>query len=198
MSICFADTETTGLIPKGVQHRDLKSMPHLVQIAAIRTNDEGTEEEGRMDRIVRPDGWTIPTEASDIHGVTQERAMDEGLPLKEVMAEFHDLMTGMATLACYNIAYDSKIISASYARAGATNEHVFRDGRRHLCVMLAATPVVNLPPNKSWSREPAWPKLFVAVEKLLGRPMRDGAHNALVDIEETIEVYKYLRSIGRI
>lgn len=198
MSITFTDTETTGKIPKYATHRDLRQLPHMVQLAAIRTDDSGTKEEGRMNVIIKPEGWEIPKEAADIHGITTERAMDEGIPIKEAMSQYHELMRGLSTLSCYNVAFDSKILSASYQRAGATSEHIFRTERKHLCVMLAATPVVNLPSNVSWSREPAWPKLHVAVETLLGRPMRDGAHDAMVDVEETLEVFKFLVKTGHI
>jgi len=198
MSIVFTDTETSGLIPKFASYTDLRVMPHLIQLAAIRTDDEGGNEEKRIDLIIRPDNYLIPKESSDIHGITHERAMDEGIDLREAMEEYHSMLKGGATLACYNVAFDSKILAASFRRAGATSEHVFKPGRRHLCVMLAATPVVNLPSNNPRYNNPAWPKLFVAVEKLLGRPMRDGAHNALVDIEETIEVFKFLKSKGHI
>lgn len=64
------DTETTGL-PDWNQPTESPQQPHLVEIAALLFN--GMAEIDRFHAIVRPDGWTIPDEVAEIHGITTER-----------------------------------------------------------------------------------------------------------------------------
>ena len=81
----FFDTETTG-IPQNYKApcTDTDNWPRLVQLGWILTDANG-QELGRGNRIVRPDGFEIPTAASDVHGITTERALAEGEPLHDVM-----------------------------------------------------------------------------------------------------------------
>lgn len=58
----------------------------LVQLSWILTDER--KEVGRADFIIRPDGFTIPEEASDVHGITTERALKEGIGVKEAIYYF--------------------------------------------------------------------------------------------------------------
>ena len=81
----FFDTETTGL-PKrwNAPVTDLENWPRLVQLAWIMYDDRGNMLESR-DVIVKPEGFTIPPEASRVHGITTLVAREKGEPLQEVM-----------------------------------------------------------------------------------------------------------------
>ena len=84
----FFDTETTGL-PRNWKApvSDLNNWPRLVQLAFLLYDDEGNKiSEG--DYIVKPDGYTIPKDASRIHGITTERANSEGQAIAEVLQQF--------------------------------------------------------------------------------------------------------------
>ena len=74
MKYLFFDTETTGL-PRNYKApvTDAENWPRLVQLAWILCEADGTIVE-QVDHIVKPDGWTIGKQASDIHGITTERA----------------------------------------------------------------------------------------------------------------------------
>ena len=65
-NILFFDTETTGLPPKNAKwDEDFNEFPYLCEVAWIF----GRKTESH---IIRPDGWTIPEDASKIHGIPQE------------------------------------------------------------------------------------------------------------------------------
>ena len=83
----FFDTETTGL-PKrwNAPVTDLENWPRLVQLAWIMYDDRGNMLESR-DVIVKPEGFTIPPEASRVHGITTLVAREKGEPLQEVMEQ---------------------------------------------------------------------------------------------------------------
>ena len=71
------DTETTGFFHKNKALGD-KAQPHLVQLGAI-VYDNDNKPIQSMDVIIRPDGWDIPVEASNVHGITTEHAMNVGV-----------------------------------------------------------------------------------------------------------------------
>ena len=56
----FFDTETTGTS----RHKD-----HVVQVAWVLANEEGNIQEEEC-HVIRPDGYSIPTAAANIHGIT--------------------------------------------------------------------------------------------------------------------------------
>ncbi|MEY2773816.1 MAG: hypothetical protein RLZZ275_163, partial [Bacteroidota bacterium] len=86
--ILIFDTETTGL-PRSwnAPLTDSDNWPRIVSIAwQLHTPDGRLLSRGN--RIVRPDGFTIPFNAIKVHGITNERAAAEGHPLAEVLADF--------------------------------------------------------------------------------------------------------------
>ena len=79
------DTETTG-IPEWKMPSEDPRQPHLQQVAAALVDAAG-QVKRTMNRIVKPDGWVVTAEMTKIHGITHERAMDEGVPEPEVLEE---------------------------------------------------------------------------------------------------------------
>lgn len=75
MRYCFFDTETAGL-PKNFSAptTDVDNWPRLVQLSWILTDER------KEVFIIRPDGFTIPEEASNVHGITTERASESRKP----------------------------------------------------------------------------------------------------------------------
>src|SRR6185436_10750455 len=73
----FFDTETTGLSRES----------RMVQIAWVLCGHDG-EEISRACHIIRPEGFSIPRDATAIHGITTERAMAQGIPLAEALEGF--------------------------------------------------------------------------------------------------------------
>jgi len=108
ISIIF-DTETTGL-PRdknmpAVLAKD--NWPDLVSLS-WRTYKNGILVKSHS-YLVQPDGWTIPEEATKIHGISQEKAAT-GFPLKEVLYIFcKDLHKATNTIA-HNLAFDKQVI----------------------------------------------------------------------------------------
>ena len=96
------DLETTGT--------DVET-DHIVTAFFGVLNGDGSLRFG-WDLMVKPEGWTIPTEASDIHGVTTEHALEHGThTTEEVLTKLGSLIR----LYCYeqrlplvghNLSYD--------------------------------------------------------------------------------------------
>ena len=83
--LLFFDTETSGLpLNWKAPLADENNWPRLVQIAWIIFNENG-ERIGSQDYIIKPENFFIPKEASKIHGISTEKAMQCGKDLLFVL-----------------------------------------------------------------------------------------------------------------
>ncbi len=82
------DTETTGL-PKRWKApiSDTDNWPRCVQIAWQLHDQDGVMVSNK-EFIVSPEGFTIPYESEQIHGISTQLATDKGIPLREVLNHF--------------------------------------------------------------------------------------------------------------
>lgn len=184
----FFDTETTGL-PRNWKApvTDLGNWPRLVQIAWLQCDSEGKHVSGR-DYIIRPEGFTIPDDASQVHGITTERAIEEGNELKEVLEEFSGLMNEATLLVAHNMSFDEKILGAEFLRNGTKNN---LSQIKKLCTMKESTSYCKIPGNYGFK----WPKLSELHQKLFNRDFEE-AHNARVDIEVCAKCFWELKRKG--
>src|SRR6056297_510080 len=105
----FFDTETTGLPGSWkAPVTDLNNWPRMVQIAWILSDENGNriETEGH---IIRPENFSIPLEASRVHGITTERALGEGSELETVLEQFAALVYESNHRVVHNIGFGEKI-----------------------------------------------------------------------------------------
>jgi DNA polymerase III epsilon subunit-like protein len=182
--ILFFDTETTGLVdwksPANASHQ-----PRLVQFAALLTDDEGNEEQS-VSLIIKPEGFVIPEVVSALHGITQEKALRQGVPCEAVRLIFHDLCSAVSLLVAHNIKFDQMVMATEFARAGTP----FPD-LRSFCTMQAMTPICALPGRYG---DYKWPKLQEAHKRAFGIEF-DNAHNALADVQACAKVYFWHRAL---
>ncbi|MFT4601923.1 MAG: DNA polymerase-3 subunit alpha, partial [Arenicella sp.] len=115
MYIIF-DTETTGL-PKNWKApiTDTDNWPRCIQIAWQLHADDGTLLENK-DFLVKPDGFNIPFESEQIHGISTELAVAEGVGLKEVLAEFNIALGKAKFVVGQNVQFDLNIMGCEFFR----------------------------------------------------------------------------------
>lgn len=108
--VLFFDTETTG-IPEKHAKWDLGYMefPHVVQLAWIH----GCREESH---IIRPDGWEIPQETVEVHGITTEYALEHGEPFAAVVDMFIQDCHDSGLICGHNIYFDTSVLKANILR----------------------------------------------------------------------------------
>lgn len=184
----FFDTETTGL-PRNWKApvTDLNNWPRLVQLAYLYYDADGKKIMGG-DVIIKPEGFTIPTDASRIHGITTERAMEEGLALRDVLHDFFGLVAEAEVLVAHNISFDEKIVGAEFLRNQMEN---IIPAKKKICTMQTTTDFCAIPGpygNK-------WPKLSELHYKLFEANFEE-AHNAAADINATARCFWELRRRG--
>lgn len=178
MNILFFDVETNGL-PKNWEGSpgDLNNWPRVVQIAYILSDDSGfIIDEGQA--VIKPEGWTIPPEASSIHGVTTERAIEIGKPLQDVLVHFNSLVDSASIICAHNLKFDKPVVWAELQRSRVPSWIFFKKG---ICTMLSTIEFCALPGKGALLK---WPKLQELHIKLFGEEF-SGAHDALADIQAT-------------
>ena len=192
--ILACDTETAGL-PRKHLPLDHPEQPHLVELGAVLCEDNG-KERASFNLIVRPDGWEIPEEASNIHGITTATALACGVPLLVALSALTHLWGQASLMIAHNAEFDLKIIDIALARAGREPTYKRPPSR---CTMRLATPVLNLPPTDRMKAvgmtKPKRPSLQEAHTALLGTPF-DGAHNALADARACARVFFAMKEKG--
>lgn len=181
MSYLFFDTETTGMWDFKAQ-AEAEHQPHLVQLGAILTSDDLTVQ-AEVNMLVNLDeGIEVTEGAAAIHGITNERMENFGLPLPIVLAAMSQVANKADVVVCHNWNFDSRVIRRSCAYIQRPN---FLDRKRSFCTMEALTPVCKLPTKYGKYK---WPKLQEAHEFFYGHQFED-AHDAMADIRATIKVF---------
>jgi DNA polymerase-3 subunit alpha len=177
------DTETTGL-PQNYNApvSDSENWPRLVQVAWQVHDAKGDLVEVK-NFIVKPDGFDIPFAVAKIHGITTERANQEGVELSFVLEEFNKSVKQAQFIIGHNIEFDNNIMGAEFYR------------------LSVETPLLDLPvlDTKNLGTEYCaipggrggrfkWPTLTELHTKLFGEAFGE-AHNASADVEATARCF---------
>ena len=185
--LLFVDTETTGLPKKHIQSLD-PSQPHLVQLAAILTNSSG-EEISCCNFVIKPEGFSIPEEASRIHGISNELAETCGIPIATVLSVFNNLCIQSSEIVAHNIEFDRREIEREILRKGIQSRFV---GKKSTCTMELWRERCHIPPTEKMVKAGITkfksPSLAEAYELATGSKL-ENAHNALVDVRACKEIY---------
>jgi DNA polymerase-3 subunit epsilon len=187
--ILFFDTETTGL-PDWKNPSDAPHQPHMVQLAAILANPETREMIAFMDVIIKPDGWTIPEETIAIHGITNERALEEGIPEKEAFDQFVEMWGRSDFRVAFNEIFDARILRiASFRFSETPLIEAWKDAPAQ-CAMKMAKPICKIPAPANARRWGPYknPTLSEAYKHFTGADLVD-AHSAMADTKACMEVY---------
>ena len=191
--ILFIDFETTNLADFNKRARD-PSQPHIVSLAAEICDDKGETIED-YSAIVKPDGWTIPKEASDVHGITDEIAAEKGIPEIEVAKKLFEMVCATQLLVAFNLQFDKFI-----GRIALRRYDIFDDSKDAwwkalptFCPMRAMTDICCIPAKTPGKFK--FPKLSEAYEFAFKKKL-EGAHGAVADKNAAKELFFWIKSLG--
>ena len=167
------DCETTGLFEKG------SPIPRLVQLA-WQLHDLKGALLAHKSMLVRPDGFDIPFQATQIHGISTEKARKEGTALAEVISAFDAALQQAQCLVGHNLGYDIPLLVEEYAQL------------KTKCQIRKLPKVDTMWASKDWVAIPKKgkgkaykpPKLTELYEKLFDKSF-PSAHNAAFDVAAT-------------
>lgn len=183
--ILIFDTETTGLPNNwNAPISDLSNWPRLVQLAYL-IYDEEKNLLKRQNYIVKPLDFIIPSNATKIHGISNETAQSNGIEIWQVLEEFNSELLHVDEIVAHNLSYDEKIIESEYYRLGLKPNFL---NKNKICTKELSTNYCDLPDNK-------WPTLDELYFKLFNKNIII-THNALDDILVVSDCYWELKKIG--
>jgi DNA polymerase III epsilon subunit-like protein len=187
------DTETTGLpIDYKAHVHDVDNWPRLVQLAWAVVDDDFKTLTSR-NYIINPHGlFDIPVEASSIHGITDERANDEGIDIILPLVEFQLAQELCNVQVGHNVNFDRKVIGAEFIRADMEEAYERGKSMDRVCTMFKTIKFCGL---KNKNGGPKFPTLQELHTRIFGEGF-EGAHDAMVDINATIRCYSELKSGG--
>ena len=184
----FFDTETTGLPRnRNAPLHDLGNWPRLVQIAWLVFDQQGKELSG-ISHIIRPEGFTIPGDASRFHGISTERAIREGADLQTILTQFSEMIDQAEYLVAHNMAFDEKIVGAEFLRKNVAHD-LLRTKR--ICTMESSVNFCAIDGPYGYK----WPTLSQLHFKLFNTGFEE-THNAAVDVRATAKSFWELRRRG--
>lgn len=190
MKVLIFDTESTGL---PVEEKDPfhypEYWPRLVQLAWILAEDEQILQEQSF--LISPEGFSIPRSATEIHGITTERAKEEGKPLAEVLAAFSEALKEADVIVGHNVGFDRSVVTAEFARA-KQNAPIL--GLPFHCTMKATTELCKVP-STTRGRGFKWPTLTELHAHLFSEEFED-THDALADTRACARCYFELKRQG--
>lgn len=116
--ILFLDTETTGLPPEPpTPTTEPDAWPRIVEMG-WQTYSTDRQQLARNALLVRPDGFEIPDEAVDVHGITTQEARDSGKEITTVLKTFKQALEDVDVIVAHNARFDLGVLLAEFYRAG--------------------------------------------------------------------------------
>lgn len=184
------DTETTGL-PRDYHAplTDFDNWPRVVQIA-WQLHDATGKLISNQNLIVKPDGFTIPFNAEKVHGISTERAMREGIELREVLDIFLRDVEQATYLAGHNIEFDNNVMGCELLRMGMHNAIA---DKQSLDTKDLSTDFCAIPGGKGGKFK--WPTLTELYFKLFNETFSE-AHDAAYDVSATGKAFFELLKLG--
>ena len=178
------DTETTGL-PKrwDAPITDTGNWPRCVQIA-WQLHDEMGKLIEHQDFLVQPEGFNIPYDAENIHGISTELADADGLPMAEVLEKFNIALSKSKFIVGQNLKFDINIMGCEFHRFGIESQ-MSSMPVLDTCTEVTAS-LLQLPGGRGGKFK--LPTLTELHSYLFNKPFAE-AHNATADVEATTRCF---------
>ena len=174
--LLFIDCETTSIFTNNYP-------PRLVSLSWAVTTLEGKLLEAN-DFLIQPDGFEIDKASSEVHGIENDFAKENGISINEVKQIFATNFSfpQIVAIVGHNLQFDLDVLK---------NENfdleIF-DVSKFICTMKSASKGISLFGNK-------WPKLNELFVTLFHRePIK--SHNSLQDVHSTMLVYFKMVELG--
>lgn len=177
MKYLIFDTETTGFPPNA----------RLVSIAWQLWDENNLLE--KEHHIIKPEGFTIPVQASNIHGITTDIAIEKGENLEEVIDKFLNAIDKTDAIIAHNYRFDSQIIAGELKRLNKKN---ILESKKVFDTMIESTNYLKI---KGKYGKFKWPNLNELHYFLFNKNF-ENAHSADADVDATVKCFFELKKRG--
>ncbi len=189
MKALIFDTETTGMVQFRKPPED-ESQPDLIQLGMLLVDTVDWRPRARHSTLVQlAEGVRIEPGAKEAHGISEEDCARYGVDPIVACSLFNQACMQADIIVAHNLAFDVSIMKTALFRIG--NKPHRLDGRQLVCTKEASTDVLKLPGNYGYK----WPTLAEAYLHYTGKTI-EGAHDALVDTEACLEIFRGLVQEG--
>lgn len=178
------DTETTGL-PKrwDAPISDTDNWPRCVQIAWQLHDSMGNLIE-RDSFLIQPEGYNIPFDSEQIHGISTELAKEQGISIQEGLDRFQNVLQKTKYVVGQNVGFDINIMGCEFYRYGIEN-HLTQLPVLDTCTEKTAL-LCKIPGGRGGKFK--LPTLTELHQHLFGTEFNE-AHNATADVEATTRCF---------
>lgn len=186
MKLLIFDTETTGL-PKSRSSAESRAnnWPHIVSISWVILDSDTDKIEKERNYYIKPNGWAIPEESTNIHGITEEIARQNGSDLLDVMVEF--VGEKCDAWVAHNLEFDINVVVN--AVLWDLKFQFPPIPQRKFCTMLLSKSICKLPGNYKNSYKP--PKLKELYNYVFKKyPDEIMLHSSMYDVYVLTDIIK--------
>src|SRR5690554_1365980 len=178
------DTETTGL-PRNwnAPYTDTDNWPRCVQIA-WQLHDENGKVIEHQDYLIKPDGFNIPFDSERIHGISTELAIEQGVPILEVLEKLNLALKKAKFVIGHNVGFDLNVMGCEFHRYSVETE-LNKKPVLDTCTEDTAD-LVKLPGGRGGRFK--LPTLTELYQFLFDENFQE-AHNATADVEATTRAF---------
>lgn len=204
-TILFLKVETSGLYRDDLPSGDA-GQPWIMQAAFALCNSSGAVT-NLGSHIVKAEGRTSKEAAVKVHGITAWATTQIGIPEPRLLGLIGDLLKTVPMNAMTVVTFgdmDRRVVSSAFARFGESQsrpgayarlwEH--RPGTEFIDVQKPWAQEVCKLPSGVEGGDYKWPTLDEAAQIILGRPPREGFHDAFSDMLLLKDLYFALQARG--
>lgn len=184
------DTEGSGLFKyKDAEGKSIPAddpgQPRLAEFAGIYL-DEDFNREGDVHFYVKPNGWEMEPEATEVNGLTTSFLEEFGQPVQLSLQAYTDAIRSGRAVIAFNAQHDCKQMRAEFRHAGQDDMFMIT---KNICVMRASHGLGIVKANG----KKGFPQLSDVVAHF-GIEMPE-AHNALDDARAAGEIARHLKML---
>jgi DNA polymerase III subunit epsilon len=185
----FFDVETNGLAKKmGGKFEDVSNWPRIVQISWAIFNNNGNCFYFK-DNIIMAMDFKISDNSAKIHGISQEKSMNEGVGIGQVLREINLDLEKISIIVCHNIDFDLPTLYAEFFRNKIQTDILKKE---RFCTMKSPKIVSFCQKQNLYGSGYKWPSLSELHFKLFDT-LFENSHNAKSDVNACARCYFELK-----
>lgn len=168
--------------------------PHIVSLAMILINPATRDVDDVFHEIIKPDGWEIPREATNIHRIDMERALRDGISEYDAIQAYRLFQSRALRQLGWTAHFDRRIIRIGMFRRGCSRQEIESIEAKLPLIEVApvCTAICKLPPSDKMiamgSKAFKQPTLAEAAREMLGVDTA-AERTAMTDLSATLALY---------
>lgn len=187
------DTETNGLMDYK-RPADAEGQPRVAEFAAVILSPSG-EQLIEIQSYIKPDGWAMTPETSEINLLTDELLQAEGVPIATMLDWYEARIREGYVAVAFGAQFDCKMMRSEFRRA--QRDDLF-EITPNICLMRSArgfAKQIGRELVKAGGSNKGWPKL-TDLAAFCNVPVGPKIHGGLEDVKLAAACFRYMLDNG--